>query len=58
MEQGEDECEEEDEEDVGEGRGLPPFLLPALADEPSPLGGLDLSPCSLVKSQLQLEEEW
>lgn len=45
VEEGEDACEEEDE---GEGGGLPPFLLPPPPKEPSPLGGLELSPCSLV----------
>lgn len=48
MEKCEDACEEEDEEDGGEGVGLspfptPPFPLPLLED-PSPLGGLELSP--------------
>jgi len=47
VEKGEDACEEEDEEDGGEGGGLSPFPLPP-PEEPSPLGGLELSPCNLV----------
>ena len=44
VEEGQDACEEEDS---GEGGGLSPFPLPPL-EEPSPLGGLELSACSLV----------
>ena len=52
VEECEDACEEEDEEDGGAGGGfypfpLPPFPLPP-PKEPSPLGGLDLSPYSLL----------
>ena len=47
MEEGEDACEVEDQEDGGEGGGLSPFPLPPHED-PSPLGGLELSPCKLV----------
>jgi len=47
VEEGEDSCEDEDEEDGGEGGGLSPFPLPP-PKEPSPLGGLELSPCNLV----------
>ena len=46
VEDGEDAYEEE-YEDCGEGGGLPPFPLPP-PEEPSPLGGLEISPCSLV----------
>lgn len=45
VEEGEDFYEEED---GGEGGGLPPFPLPPCHEEPSPLGGLELSPCSMV----------
>ena len=52
MEECEDACEVEDEEDCGEGGGLPPFPLPYFPlpppEEPSPLGGLELSPCNLL----------
>ena len=47
MEEGENACEEEYEEDGGEGGGLSPFPLPP-PEEPYPLGGLELSPCNLV----------
>ena len=46
MEECEDVCEEEYEEDGGEGGYLPPFPLPPPPKEPSPLGGFELSPCS------------
>ena len=52
MEECEYACEEEDEEDGGEGGGLSPFPLPHFPlpplEEPSPLGGLELSPCNLL----------
>ena len=48
VEEHEDACEEEDEEDGGEGGGLPPFPLPPPPEEPSPFGGLELSPYNLV----------
>ena len=47
MEECEDACEVEDEEDGGEGGGLSAFPLPP-PEEPSPLGGLELSPCNLL----------
>ena len=52
VEEGEDACKEEDEEDGGEVGGLsplplPPFPLPP-PEEPSALGGLELSPCNLL----------
>ena len=47
VEEGEDACEEEDEEDGGEGGYFSPFPFPPL-EEPSPLGGLELSPYNLV----------
>ena len=42
MEEGADACEDEDEDDGGEGGGLPP------PKDPSPLGGLEISPCNLL----------
>ena len=49
VEEGEDVCEEKDEE-YGGGLSsfpLPPFPLPP-PEEPSPLGGLELSPCNIL----------
>ena len=47
LEESEDACEEKDEENCGEARGLSQFTLPPL-EEPSPLGCLELSPCNLL----------
>ena len=56
VEKCEDSFEEEDEEDGGDGGVLHRFPLPLPLssfplpppEEPSPLGGLELSPCSLL----------
>ena len=47
VEECEDDCEEEYEEDGGAGGGLSPFPLPP-HEEPSPFGGLELSPCNML----------
>ena len=47
VEEGEYACEEQEEEDGGEGQGVSQFQLPP-PEEPSPLGGLELSACNLV----------
>ena len=48
MENYENDGEEGGEDDGGVDGGLSPFPLPPPPGEPSPLGGLDLSPCNLV----------
>ena len=48
MEEGEDAYEEEAEEDGGEVGGLPPLPLPPPLEEPSPFGGMEISPCKPV----------
>ena len=48
MEEDEDEGEDGGEDDGGVDGGLSPFPLPPHPGEPSPLGGLELSPYNLV----------
>ena len=48
MEEDEDEGEDGHEDDGDVDGGLSPFSLPPPPREPSPLGGLELSPYSLV----------
>ena len=48
MEDDEDEGEDGGEDYGGVDDGLSPFPLPPPPGEPSPLGGLELSPCNLV----------
>ena len=48
MEEEEDEGEDGGDDDGGVDGGLSLFPLPPPLGEPSPLGGLVLSPCNLV----------
>ena len=48
VEEDEDEGEDCGEDDGGVDGGLSPFPLPPPPGEPSPLGGMELSPYNLV----------